>query len=153
MDILFPILQHPFTWGLVLGLIFAAIVFSKLRSFKQHYNVRQELEAKSMRKLHDELEGLRKENENLRIRVKDLGSKPENQNRRALEIYARAEKQMRVEAPALIPGWENAKSQAAAELEDEDSGKSLTKRIFSLFGHRPTVPTLPDVKVDALPES
>ena len=54
---------------------------------------------------------------------------------RDLEVYARAEKRMHLSAPGFGPAWETAKSEAHAELADEEGGKSAPKRIFArLFG-------------------
>ena len=38
-----------------------------------------------------------------------------------------------INAPGFAPAWENAKSQAAAEVSDEDKGNTLPKRIFRKF--------------------
>ena len=52
---------------------------------------------------------------------------------RELEILARAEKAMMINAPGFAPAWENAKSQAAEEVSEEDKGNALPKRIFRKF--------------------
>jgi hypothetical protein len=38
---------------------------------------------------------------------------------------------MTINVPGFPPAWENAKTAAQAEMEREDAGKSLTKRVFS----------------------
>ena len=52
---------------------------------------------------------------------------------RELELYARAEKVMVVNAPGFAQAWEKAKEGALCELEAEESGKSLPRRIFKRF--------------------
>jgi len=146
MEILLPILQHPFTWGLTLGLIFTVIVWWRLRSFKQAHTTQFELDAKSKRDMLNDLDRLRKENENLRIRVKDLQGKPGNREMRELQIHARTAQRMVISVPGFAQSWEIAKAEVAVELEEEDAGKRLPNRIFSWLG-------LSSSKKDALPES
>ena len=142
------ILLNPFTLGLALGLLFMAIVLWRLLRlrlelgrFKRHLSERLELDAESVQEKRKELEEVRKENELLRIRVAALGNKPEGKLQRELEIYARAEKQMVVNAPGFAAAWENAKAAAVSEMEAEDAGKSLPKRIFSRwFGKKKELP-------------
>jgi len=147
-------LLQPFVLGLALGLVFTGIALWRmlrlrleLGRFKRHLSERLELDAESVQEKRRELGEVRKENEQLRIRVAALGNKPGSQLQRELEIYARAEKQMVVNAPGFAAAWENAKTAAAAEMEQEDAGKSLPKRIFRRwFG-------LSAPKKDELPDS
>lgn len=133
-------LFHPFTYGLALGLFCAALALwrvfrlkMELSRFKQHLVDRMELESGTARKTKDELEALRRETEQLRLKVASFNTQPGGQLQRDLEIYARAEKRMVVNVPGFAPAWENAKAAAAAELAEEDAGRSLSKRVFSRF--------------------
>ncbi len=136
------IISHPFTLGLLLGLVFTAIAFYQLvrlkmemSRYKRHLSDKLEIEAESMKRIRGEQEVLRKENENLRVKIAALNEFPDRKLQRDLEIFARAEKRMFVNVPGFAPAWEQAKSDAAAELEDEESGRSLPKRVFTkLFG-------------------
>lgn len=136
------ILSHPFTWGLGLGLVFAVLALYhivrlkfELKRFKRHLSDKLEIEAESHKKIRAEQESLRRENENLRVKNASLGEMPDKKIQRDLEVFARAEKRMVMSAPGFAPAWENAKSAAMAELEGEESGKSVPKRVFSkLFG-------------------
>jgi uncharacterized protein YoxC len=132
------ILQQPFTWGLALGLVFAAIALYRvlklkieLKRFKRHLSDKLEIEADSMKKIRSDQEALRRENENLRVKNAALNELPDRKNQRDLEIFARAEKRMIVSIPGFAPAWENAKNAAASEIEEEESGKSTPKRVFS----------------------
>ncbi|MGV3533842.1 MAG: hypothetical protein ACO1QR_15850 [Chthoniobacteraceae bacterium] len=136
------ILTNPFTWGLALGLLFtffAAYNYIRLKGelgrFRRHLSDKLEIEAETMKKIKNEQEGLRKENESLRIKVNALNELPDRKLQRDLEVFARAEKKMLVQVPGFAPAWETAKADAHTELMEEESGRSAPRRIFSrLFG-------------------
>jgi hypothetical protein len=132
------ILVHPFTWGLVLGLIFVALALyriialkGEMKRYKRHLSDKLEIEAEAARKKSAELDRLKKENENLRVKIAGLNEFPERRLERDLEIYARAEKRMLVNVPGFAGPWESAKQDALLELQGEESGQSLPKRVFA----------------------
>ena len=132
------ILANPFTWGLILGLIFAALALyrvvrlkGEIKRYKRHLSDRLEIEAESVQKKSSELDRLKKENENLRVKIAGLNDFPEHRLERDLEIYARAEKRMVVGVPGFAGPWENAKHDALLEIQGEEAGQSLPKRVFS----------------------
>jgi len=153
------LLLHPFTLGLGLGLIFTALALWRviglkldLSRFKRHLSERLEVEAASIGKLKTDLETLRKENEQLRIRVAEFNQVPEWRAQRALEVFARAEKRMLLGAPGFAPAWENAKAAAEDELKEEEAGRSLPKRVFAkLFSTPPA--TREELPPPSTPES
>jgi hypothetical protein len=107
----------------------------ELARFRRHLSDKLEIEAETMKKLKQEQETLRRENESLRVKVNALNDVPDRKVMRDLEIYARAEKRMLINVPGFAPAWETAKSEAHGELVDEESGKSTPKKIFArLFG-------------------
>src|SRR5579864_7710545 len=128
--------------GFYFGCIFIVITcynYLKLKSelarFRRHLSDKLEIEAETMKKIKSEQEGLRKENETLRVKVNALNEIPDRKLQRDLEVYARAEKRMLINAPGFAPAWETAKSDAHSELAEEEAGKAAPKRIFSrLFG-------------------
>lgn len=136
------ILSNPFTWGLALGLLFTILALynyfrlkGELGRFRRHLSDKLEIEAETMKKIKNEQEGLRKENESLRIKVNALNELPDRKLQRDLEVFARAEKKMLVQVPGFAPAWETAKADAHTELMEEESGRSAPRRIFSrLFG-------------------
>ena len=136
------ILLHPFTLGLGLGLVFVVLALWKvivlkheLGRFKNHLSDRLEIEADHLKRGKAELETLKKENEQLRIRIAEYNFAPEWKAHRQLEVYARAEKTMLFNVPGFAPAWETAKNAAHENLQEEEAGRSLPKRIFSrLFG-------------------
>jgi len=132
------ILLNHFTWGLALGLVFALLALYQvlklkieLKRFKRHLSDKLEIEADSMKKIKSEQEALRRENENLRVKNASLNELPDRKNQRDLEIFARAEKRVMVSVPGFASVWENAKNAAVAEIEEEESGKSAPRHVFS----------------------
>lgn len=134
------ILLHPFTWGLALGLVFAVLALyqnfrlkGEMKRYKRHLSDKLEIEADSMKKIRNEQESLRKENENLRVKIAAMNELPDRKMQRDLEIFARAEKQMFVSVPGFAPAWDSAKNSALSDLEDEEGGRSIPKRVFAKF--------------------
>ncbi|HEY5753192.1 MAG TPA: hypothetical protein VIT21_08590 [Chthoniobacterales bacterium] len=126
--------------GCLLGLIFAAMGWFRLLSAKGEakklrlmLGERMEIESTATSKLRNELESLRKQNENLRIKVAELNQNPERRLQRELEILARAEKIMTSTSPGFPAVWESAKKTAYDELAVEETGNTLPKRIFQKF--------------------
>ncbi len=135
---LHQILGSPFTWGLLLGLVFALLGFyhilrlkGEIKRYKRHLSDKLEIEAESGQKVRSEVERLKKENENLRVKIAGLADSPERRVERDLEIYARAEKRMVVGVPGFAGPWENAKHDALVEIQGEEAGQSLPKRVFA----------------------
>jgi len=152
----YHIFLQPFALGLELGLFLVALTLWRLvrikmefGRFKQHLSDRIELESGSANKTKRELEDLRRENEQLRIRVAAFNGMPEGRLQEDLEIYARTEKRMMINVPGFAPAWENAKAAVQAELAEENAGRSLPKRVFSrLFGSSASKDALPPSSTD-----
>ena len=131
-----------FAFGLYLGLVFAALALYRvirlkfeLGGYKRHLSNKLEIEAEHMQKLKRDQESLRKENENLRVKVAALNENPDRRAQRDLEVFARAEKRMLVTVPGFAPAWEGAKSTALTEIQEEEAGRSAPKSVFSkIFG-------------------
>lgn len=133
-------LLHPFALGFYTGCIFLCIALYhhfrlKLEHsrFQRMLSDKMKLDAVGVTKQTAELESLRKENENLRIKVQTLTAQPEPKLARELEIFARAEKKMTVAAPGFAAPWEQAKQAAHQELADEETGKAAPRRLFQRF--------------------
>lgn len=137
-----PIFYGHFALGLYLGLVFAALAAYRivrlkmeLGNYKRHLSNKLEIEAEHLQKIKKDQEGLRKENENLRIKVASLNENPDKRARRDLEVLARAEKRMLVSVPGFAPAWESAKGAALSEIEEEEAGRTPSKSVFSkIFG-------------------
>ena len=136
----FPFYLCIFGSGLALGLIFAVMAWNNARlackernKFKMMLGEKMEVEANASSKLKIEQEALRKQNENLRIKVSELNQSPDKRLQRELEIYARAEKRLIEKSPGFPAAWESAKRDSYDELALEESGSTLPKRIFQKF--------------------
>jgi hypothetical protein len=126
------IFTHPIAIGFYLGSIFTIITaYNYLRlkgemsRFRRHLSDKLEIEAETMKKVKNEQETLRKENESLRVKVNALNEVPDRKAQRDLEVYARAEKRMLISVPGFAPAWETAKSEAHSELVEEESERAL----------------------------
>lgn len=160
MEILKTILMHPFFWGFVLGLFLCILSILSHRKTKQEYrrlkghlSDKLEIEGEKLGEMKAKIESLKTENENLRMKVN--ASRVQNDCtalERELEIYARAEKVMVVNAPGFAQAWEKAKEGALCELEVEESGKSLPRRIFKHFFTKGN-PALEAEVIEALPSN
>ena len=89
-----------------------------------------ELEHRQLAELNKERDRLMKENESLRMQVSKLNERSDNKVQREMEIYARAEKQMMINAPGFAPAWEIAKHNSQAQMQEEERGNGLPQRIF-----------------------
>jgi hypothetical protein len=138
----------PFALGLYLGLVFTALAVYRiirlkfeLSGFKRHLSNKLEIEAEHLQKLKRDQEALRKENENLRVKVASLNENTDRRAQRDLEVFARAEKRMLVTVPGFAPAWEGAKNAALSEIQEEEAGRSAPKSVFSkIFGTVRTEP-------------
>lgn len=138
METLTSLLSQPFVWGLLLGLLIAGFILwnhwktkRELKRYQRHLSDKLELEAGQFENLKKERKALAKQNENLRLKVAMLNEKPHNRVARDLEIVTRSEKRMMITVPGFAAAWETAKSEAASEVEAEDQGKGLPKRLFT----------------------
>lgn len=146
------ILLQPFALGFYTGCIFLVIaLYHQMKLKLEHARYRRmlsdkmEIDASATVKQKNEIEALRKENENLRVKVQTLVAQPEQKLGRELEIFARAEKKMTVAAPGFAAPWEQAKQAAWQELAEEESGKAPSRTLFQRFfgGTQEPVRSLP----------
>ena len=142
-------LNNHFYLGLaisgVLGLLGIAFAVMRLmdtkgevKRLKRHLSDKMELEADATNRLRHDLQDLKQQNENLRIKVANLNQFPDKRLQRELEIYARAERFMVSSSPGFPAVWEEAKRSAMNGLEQEENGNSLPKRVFNALLNRPS---------------
>src|ERR1700719_4524321 len=131
--------------GAALGLIGIAFAIMRLldtkgevRRLKRHLSDKLELEAEATNRLRLDLQELKQQNENLRIKVANLNQYPDKRLQRELEIYARAERFMVSSSPGFPAVWEEAKRNAVVDLEQEENGNSLPRRVFNALLNRPS---------------
>lgn len=153
MENIWDYLKHPFTLGLLLGLAVAAVAWksgfstrrrlardirkleNELRELQGHLNTQLKINAQGNETLQRELEELRRQNENLRVSVATLQSKPGKAELRHSQVTESAVRMMREQAPGFAPAWEKAMRQAEADLEAGESGlKKLVRRVIPGIG-------------------
>ena len=153
MDI-WQYLKDPFTLGLLLGLAVAAVAWKSgfstrrrlardirklendMRELQGHLNTQLKINAHGNDTLQRELEELRRQNENLRVSVATLQSKPGKAELRHFQVTESAVRMMREQAPGFAPAWEKAMRQAEFDLEAGESGlKKLVRRVIPGIGN------------------
>ena len=144
MDFLKQVTSSPFFWGFALGMVFCALALwahfktkLELKRYRRHLSDKLEIEAQHLTDLKRDKDKLKEENENLRLKTKGGGNSSSQNLERELEIFARAEKSMYISAPGFSAAWENAKTTALGEIEEEEEGKSLPRKIFRKFFSAP----------------
>jgi len=166
MDALLPILSHPFTWGLALGLLIAGFVLKNALTAKAHFNretkrLKDELDqlqkhlnthlkitASGNDRLEKDLTSLKEQNENLRVNIAALQQRPGRAEARQLQILETAVARMREQAPGFAQAWELAVRQATSDQDAAESG--LTKLIRKVL---PSSPSGTSGETLALPQS
>jgi len=166
VDSLHAVMQNPFVWGLLLGLLIAGFLWKsgftarrhataqmrrvqgELRELQGHLNTQLKINASGNEVLHTELESLRRQNENLRVNLAALQQKPGRAEQRLLQIHETAIRALREQAPGFAAAWEKAFRQAESELAATDSGlKKLIRRVIPGLGHSTASPTQSSIVV------
>ena len=128
---------NTFVMGFGLGAVFLVMaIYShwktkrEFRRYKLHLSDKLELDAKQLSESNKERTRLAQENEHMRLQVARLNERTDNKLERELEILARAEKHMLINAAGFAPAWEMAKSNALSQIQTEEKGQSLPQKIF-----------------------
>ncbi len=127
-------LTHPFTLGLALGMLLSLtfVVNVLWRSFvirkenqklKDSLSTKFSIEAESTERMKKDFEGLKKENENLRITVEKLMQKPKREDIRLLQVYDRAIAAMQEKAPGFAQAWQVYLRESEESMEGILTGK------------------------------
>ncbi|NPA82686.1 MAG: hypothetical protein GXO31_08750 [Epsilonproteobacteria bacterium] len=103
----------------------------EIEEYKGHLNRQMKITQEGNKALIDEIEKLKKENENLRITVKTLGQKPGRSELRLLNVYDSALRKMMLKAPGFSSAWEMALQEAEREYEENEKGlRTVIKKVF-----------------------
>jgi DNA anti-recombination protein RmuC len=168
MDLFNQIIQHPFTWGLLLGLLIAAFIWKagftarrnvarelkrvegEMKNLQTHLNTQLKINASGNESLQAELDSLRKQNETLRVNNAALSQKPGRAEQRLLQVHEIAIRTMREQAPGFAAAWEKALRQGEADVEASESGlKKLVRRVIPGLGNSgTTAPVLIEESTD-----
>ena len=154
MDTFYQVIQHPFTWGLLLGLLITAFIWKsgftarrnvarelkrvdgEMKNLQSHLNTQLKINASGNESLQVELESLRKQNETLRVNNAALQQKPGRAEQRLLQIQEIAIRTMREQAPGFASAWEKALRQGEAEVDASESGLAkLVRRVIPGLGN------------------
>lgn len=138
METLKAVLTSKLFWGFLIGFAMFAVAWwhlvkakLELKRLKNHLSDKLELEAEKLSEMKTEIGNLKNENENLRMKNVSNRSHSEKADlERNLEVYARAEKTMMINAPGFAPAWESAKDKAIEEMDAEEKGKNAPRKIF-----------------------
>ncbi|MES2982139.1 MAG: hypothetical protein V4727_07490 [Verrucomicrobiota bacterium] len=150
------ITQHPFTWGLLLGLLIVGFILknaistkfrmrreikkleTELRELQSHLNTQMKITASGSDSLTKEIDSLKLQNENLRVNIATLQTKPEKSEQRQFRIQEMAIRSMREQAPGFAGAWEKAVREAEAEIESAESGfTKLMRKVMPGLGNSP----------------
>jgi hypothetical protein len=144
---------NTFVMGFALGAVFLIMALynhwktkREFKRYKLHLSDKLELDAKQLSEANKERTRLAQENEHMRLQVARLTERSDNKLERELEILARAEKHMLINAPGFAPAWEMAKSNAMSQIQGEEKGQSFPQKIFRKLmgtGGQGTVVALP----------
>ena len=140
MNALWTVFRHPFTWGLLLGLVFAAWAFfsgwsarralrremrhmeDSLRRLEDALRAVAEQNAAGSKALKEENDDLKQKNENLRISLAELKNKPDRAEIQKLYLLDKAVHLMIARAPGFATAWEGMLQEAQAELDKTSTG-------------------------------
>jgi len=109
-------LLKPFFIGLYIGFIICIIIYirgktrnrrlkKEILQLKQHIQIKLEIEAEENMRKRQEIETLKKENENLRITLQSYFQKPGRNELKQLHIYQKAVDILTEKAPGFAQSW------------------------------------------------
>lgn len=153
METFLNIIKEPFVWGLAIGLALTIFTWksglsnklrlskdvrrleNELRDLQGHLNTQLKINSQGNQQLQQELETLREQNENMRVSMATLQSKPGRAEVRQYQVMEAAVRQMREQAPGFAPAWEKAVRQAETEIEAGENGlKKLVRKVIPGIG-------------------
>jgi hypothetical protein len=115
---------------------------AEINLLRTHLHTKMEVDADGMTNLKTENEKLKRANENLRVTIQTLSTKPEQAELRLLHMYDRALKIMERKFPVFVPTWRTIFKHAEMEMQQADQGNAaLAKRVFRPRALPDEVPT------------
>ena len=107
-----------------------------------HLNTQFKLNAKGTEEIQKDLDEVKAQNENLRVNIATLQSKPGKAELRQAQITEAAIRTMREQAPGFAPAWEQALRQAEDDYQAGESGlKKLVKKVIPAIGTTASSPS------------
>lgn len=103
----------------------------EIERLKEHLHIQMEIDSKGNAQIKQELQELRKQNENLRITIQSLKSKPGRKEYMLLYIYDKVINSMIENNPTIAPQLKDLFEKAEHEVNEIDRGlRFLIPRIF-----------------------
>jgi len=107
----------------------------ELAEYKAHLERQMKITDSGSKQMMEEMDILKKDNENLRISVKTLGQKPGRAELRQFNIYDNALRKMMLQAPGFSSAWENSLQESEREYEENEAGfKNIIGKVFGTVG-------------------
>jgi predicted RecB family nuclease len=107
----------------------------ELAEYKAHLERQMKITDTGSKKMMEEMDLLKKDNENLRISVKTLGQKPGRAELRQFNIYDNALRKMMLQAPGFSSAWESSLQESEREYEENEAGfKNIIGKVFGTGG-------------------
>lgn len=94
----------------------------EIKRLKEHLHTKMEIDAEGNKKLKEDLEELRKQNENLRVTNNSLKNKPGRSELLLLCAYDKAIHEIISKNPNFAPMWEEIYQKAEDEIKEIDGG-------------------------------
>jgi hypothetical protein len=135
-------MQHHFIFGLLIGLICVILVWlrgilrmrtlkKEIAGLKDAMYRKMQIEAKGIDSRENEMDRLKRENENLRVSVSTLMQKPGKAELRQLHVYDRAIHAMMARAPGFAQSWEMVLKEAEEEVSKTETGvMAFVRKVF-----------------------
>ncbi|MGJ8642448.1 MAG: hypothetical protein ACSHX9_03495 [Luteolibacter sp.] len=160
------IIANQFVWGLALGLLIAGFILKnaigskmqlkrenrriegEMRDMQSHLNTQMKITATGNDSLTKEIATLKEQNENLRVNLSTLQSKPDKNEQRQFRMQEMAISSMREQAPGFAGAWEKAMRQAESEMETAETGFSkLVRKVVPGLSYSGTRSTATEAEV------
>ena len=143
---------RPLFIGLYIGLFFCLVIFirekfharklkKEIEKLKQHIQTKLDIESESNEKRKNEIDELKKQNENLRISLQAYSDKPGRKEIKQLHLYQKAVEILTEKAPGFAQSWQSALKDGEEEMRKIDLGSiPFIKKL--LPGRSAVAPTL-----------
>jgi hypothetical protein len=126
-------LLRPLFIGLYIGLFTALVVFvrekiqqrrlkKQIAELRRHMQTKLEIEAEAQERRREEIEQLKRENENLRITLQAYYEKPGRRELRQLHQMQRAVEILTDKAPGFAQSWQSALREGEEEIKHTERG-------------------------------
>ncbi len=120
-------LLRPFFIGLYIGLFFCLVIFifekfqvrklnKEIQKLKEYIQTKLEIEAELNEKKKEEIDDLKRQNENLRITLQSYYEKPRRKEIRQLLMYQKAIEVLTEKAPGFAQSWQSALKDGREEI-------------------------------------